>query len=192
MVEISLAVGDLEGSRAACRELSEIAEVLGTQVLAAMAGHARGAVCLAEGDAHAALQPLRHALRVWHDFGAPYLMARIRVLLARAYRQLGDADAAALEFRLARETFDRLGARPELACLDALGSRPEVVRGHGLTARELQVLRLLATGKTNKAIAGELSLSEKTIDRHVSNIFGKLDVPSRAAATAYAYEHRLV
>ena len=95
--------------------------------------------------------------------------------------------------------FVRLGARPDLAVLQALEEAldsPAVGRpprsAHGRTARELQVLRLVAQGKTNKAIAGELGLSEKTVDRHVSNIFNKIDVSTRAAATAYAYEHKLV
>jgi DNA-binding NarL/FixJ family response regulator len=63
---------------------------------------------------------------------------------------------------------------------------------HGLTARELQVLSLVAAGQTNKTIASELVLSERTVDRHVSNIFTKLGVSSRTAATAYAYKHQIV
>jgi DNA-binding NarL/FixJ family response regulator len=120
----------------------------------------------------------------------PYLAARVRVLVARCCRTLGDADGERLEIAMARASFEELGARPDLALLilpDAGPSRP-----HALTARELEVLRLLAGGHTNKAIAATLGLSEKTIERHVSNIFTKLDVPSRAAATAYAYEHRLL
>ena len=123
--------------------------------------------------------------------GAPYLAARLRVLLARACIALGDVEGAELESRCAHEVFARLGALPDLAQLEALG-RARDAPDNGLTERELQVLRLLATGKTNKAIARELALSEKTVDRHVSNIFGKTGVATRAAATAFAYERKLV
>lgn len=129
---------------------------------------------------------------MWHQVGAPYIAARLRVLVGLACRALGDEDGAGLELDAARAAFAELGAAPDLARMGALtgGARP--ARPHGLTPRELQVLRLVAAGKTNKAIAAELFVSEKTIDRHVSNIFGKLDVPSRTAATAYAYEHQLI
>jgi DNA-binding NarL/FixJ family response regulator len=155
-----------------------------------MAADARGAVELAAGRAETALEPLRRALRVWHELDAPYLAARVRVLIARACLALGDEATSKLERELARQVFERLGAGTDLAALDAA---PAAGRGpDGLTARELQVLRLVASGKTNKAIAKELFLSEKTVDRHVSNIFTKVNVASRAAATAYAYEHHLV
>jgi DNA-binding NarL/FixJ family response regulator len=112
--------------------------------------------------------------------------------MALACRALGDDDSAAMELEAARGIFERLGAAPDIARVDSL-ARP-VTHGdtHGLTPRELQVLRLVATGETNKAIAAELVLSERTVDRHVSNIFTKLGVSSRAAATAYAYEQQLI
>jgi DNA-binding NarL/FixJ family response regulator len=191
LVEIMLAAGEIDEARAGCQELGEIAAQFKTEILSAMAAHARAAVALAEGDARAALDPLHAALRVWQQVGAPYIAARLRVLLARACEALGDHDAAGLERDLARAEFERLGATPDLARV----AQPEKAApgaAHGLTRRELEVLRLLATGKTNKAIAKELFLSEKTVDRHVSNIFTKVNVGSRAAATAYAYEHRLV
>jgi DNA-binding CsgD family transcriptional regulator len=191
-VEILLASGTVEEAASACRELEEIAAVLQTEVLGAIAAHARGAVHLAQGDARAALEPLRHAFRVWHDLGAPYLAARLRVLVARACRELGDADSASLELGLARQVFERLGAGPDLAAITAPENPSVEPPQHGLTPRELQVLCLVASGKTNKTIAAELGLSEKTVDRHVSNIFVKANVSSRAAATAYAYEHGLV
>jgi DNA-binding NarL/FixJ family response regulator len=132
---------------------------------------------------------LRDAARAWQALDAPYETARTRALVGEACRALGDEDAAALEFDAARAAFRRLGAALELVELD----RPtRVVDDHGLTARELEVLRRVAAGATTKAIAAELVLSERTVDRHVSNIFAKLRVTSRAAATAYAYEHRLV
>ena len=115
----------------------------------------------------------------------------MRVLIGHACRALGDDEAAELEHEAARSVFERLGARPDLARLDAPSNAVQPASAHPLTARELQVLRLISTGRTNKEIADELCLSERTIDRHVSNILGKLDVPSRAAATAYAYDHKL-
>jgi ATP/maltotriose-dependent transcriptional regulator MalT len=191
-VEIALAAGEVEEARGACAELEAIAADFGTEVLGAMAAHARGAVELADGRAEAALEPLRRAFRVWHDVGAPYIAARLRVLLARACRALGDRDTATLELALARETFERLGAAPDLAALGAGGGREVRATRDGLSPRELDVLRLVASGKTNKVIARELCLSEKTIDRHVSNIFVKTGVASRAAATAYAFRNGLI
>jgi DNA-binding NarL/FixJ family response regulator len=142
-----------------------------------------GAVELSTGDARGALPDLRRALAGWQDIGGRYEGARVRLLIADACRALGDEDSAALELDAAREVFAALGAAP------AGRDRRDL---HGLTDRELQVLRLVATGQTNKAIADELVLSERTVDRHVSNILAKLRVSSRAAATAYAYEHRLL
>ncbi len=192
-VEIMLTVGDIQEARGASSELAEIAETFETDVLRAMAAQARGAIDLAEGDTRAALGPLRRALEGWRQVEAPYETACVRVLMGMACRSLGDNEAAELEFGAAKAVFEQLGAAPDLARTHALakGAAPDH-HHHGLTPRELQVLRLVATGKTNKAIASELCLSERTIDRHVSNIFTKLSVPSRAAATAYAYEHKLI
>ncbi len=149
-------------------------------------------MALADGDAAAALAPLRQAFAVWQQLGAPYLAARLRVLIGRGCRALGDDEGAALEREAARAVFERLGAAPDLARVDAEADGTPARHPAGLTAREVQVLRLVAAGKTNRAIARELFLSEKTVDRHVSNIFNKISVPSRAAATAYAYQHKLV
>ncbi len=198
-VEIMLATGDIDEARAASRELQDTAASVNTDVLAAIAGHARGSVHLAEGDAHGALDPVRRAFGIWQQIGAPYLAARLRVLLARACLALDDVEAVELELECANEVFERLGAKPDLAAVAALrlGMRNAATArvsasDHGLTERELQVLRLVATGRTNKVIARELCLSEKTVDRHVSNIFVKANVASRAAATAFAYERNLI
>jgi DNA-binding CsgD family transcriptional regulator len=188
-VEILLAAGDVEGARSACQELQALAEAFGTDVLRAAAAQTQGALALGQGDPAAAVGPLRQAFELWERLEAPYEAARVRVLVGQACRSLGDDEAAGLELDAARSVFARLGARPDLARLDAArtpGSPPGP-----LTPRELEVLRRVAAGQTNKHIAGELGLSERTIDRHVSNILGKLDVPSRAAATAYAYDHKL-
>jgi ATP/maltotriose-dependent transcriptional regulator MalT len=182
-VEIMLAGGDLDAARAAQGELEQIAAERPSDMLAAMLAHTRGAVALAAGDAGGALTQLRRALDGWHDVGAPYEAARVRLLLAAACAALGDEDSAGLARDAARDACEQLGAAlPQDRVRDA----------HGLTARELQVLRLVAAGATNKTIAAELVLSERTIDRHVSNILAKLRVASRSAATAYAYEHRLL
>jgi DNA-binding CsgD family transcriptional regulator len=195
-VEIMLAASDLGEARRASDELSALAKSFAMELLSAMAQHADGAVTLAEGDARRAIDPLRHARDAWQRVGAPYLSARIRLLMARALQALGDADGAALELGAARKIFVQLGAAPDVAAIEALSvpargdARPALP--HGLSVRELEVLLLVASGKTNRAIADALFLSEKTVDRHVSNIFVKLDVPSRAAATAWAYQHRLL
>jgi len=168
-------------------------------VLAAIAARAGGLVHLAEGEPHAVLEPVRRAFGIWLQLGAPYLAARQRVLLARACVLLGDVEGARLELDAAREVFEQLGARPDVVAVDSLLATLERHRkgaahavDHALTTRELQVLRLVSKGKTNKAIARELNLSEKTIDRHVSNIFTKANVSTRAAATAFAYEQKLI
>lgn len=191
-VEISLGANELDQARAASEELGAIAARFDSQVIGALAAQAQGSVRLTEGDAKGALAPLRAAFEVWQALGAPYRVARVRVALARACRALGDRETSELELEAAREVFEELGAAPELESLALLRGPAETAAHHPLTGRELQVLRLVAAGKTNKLIARELFVSEKTIDRHVSNIFSKIDVASRAAATAYAYEHGLV
>lgn len=191
-VEIMLAAGDIEQARGACLELEEIAKSFDSGVLDAMAAHARGAVELAEGDAQAALGSLRGAWKVWQRVEAPYMAARVRVLVGLACRALGDDEGCRLELEATRAVFEQLGAAPDLARIESLMRGAPPAHPHRLTSRELQVLHLVAAGKTNKAIATELYLSEKTIDRHVSNIFYKLGVASRSAATAYAYKHKLV
>jgi DNA-binding CsgD family transcriptional regulator len=190
-LEITLACGDLDEARRARDELHELAQAFDTNMLCAVAAQAEGAICLAEGHARAALDPLRRAFNLWERLEAPYEAARARVLIGQACRALGDDEAAELELKGAKSFFARLGARPDLDRLDAPRTRLPATSKPVLTARELQVLRLISTGRTNKAIAEELSLSERTIDRHVTNILTKLDVRSRTAATTYAHDHKL-
>jgi ATP/maltotriose-dependent transcriptional regulator MalT len=185
-VEIVLETGDLVTARAASDELSEIARVQRSEALTALAAHADGAVSLAEGDAGAALPSLRRAWEAWRELDAPYDAARARVLIAGACGALGDRDAAALELDAARDTFFRLGAVPDVHRLEP--RRDET----GLTAREVEVLRLVARGRSNNEIAGALVISERTVARHVQNIFAKLGVSSRAAASVFAAEHELL
>jgi DNA-binding CsgD family transcriptional regulator len=191
-VEIAVAAGELEEARAACSELDEVAGRHESAMLSAMAGHARGAVELTVGDSRAALAALRPAVQTWQELGAPYEAACARVLVALACRTLGDGDAAAVELEAARDVLERLGAAPDVAWVDSVARPTAPASAHGLTARELEVLRLVAAGKSNRAIASELVISEHTVARHVQSILGKLRVSSRTAAGAFAFEHQLV
>lgn len=189
-VDILLTTGDVEAAAAAVDELDEIAVAFGSPYLQAVAGTARGAVLLSAGDPAAASGALRRAWTSWCALPAPYEAARTRLLVGLACSRLGDHDGAELEWDGARRVFRELGAAPDLARLDEL-CRADSPMG-GLTGREVEVLVLVATGKTNRQIAAELVISEHTVRRHLQNIFGKLDLTSRAAATAYAYRHGLV
>ena len=191
-VEIALAAGDVSSARDAAEELSSIAAALEAPYLKAVSTQARGAVQLADGDARLALAALRRACEAWLGLEAPYEAARVRVLIGEACRELGDEDSSDLEFDGARHAFMGLGAAPDLAHVEDRSRKDAPLRVGGLTGREVQVLALVATGKTNRAIATELVISEKTVARHISNIFAKLGLSSRSAATAYAYEHGLV
>ena len=189
-VDILLAVGDVAAARDAARELGALAGEDDDGALCALAAHARGAVALAGGDPRDALVALRAAVRAWQALDAPYDVARARVLAGLACRALGDEDSAELELDAARAAFAGLGALPDLAELE--GTADAAAAAAGLSRREAEVLRRLAAGATNKAIAAELVLSVRTVDRHVSNIFAKLGVSTRTAAAAYAHEHRIV
>jgi DNA-binding NarL/FixJ family response regulator len=191
-VEIALASGDVAWARSAADELARLAAQGDVVLLNAMAAHAGGALSLAEGDARSALSAARRAWSLWQGLEAPYQAARARVVVGLACRSLGDEDAARMELDAARHVLQALSAGPDLARVESLAGRAPRKASGGLTAREVEVLQLVASGRTNRAIAGELFLSEKTVARHVSNIFAKLGVSSRAAATAYAYEHDLV
>ena len=191
-VEILLAAGDTTAAGAAAGELGEIAGRYGTPALLAQADQARGAVLLACRDAGAAVVALRGAWRAWRELEAPYEAARTRALIGLACRALGDEDAAAMELDAARSALAGLGAVGDLERLDRPAGPDGATWAGGLTGRELEVLRLVAAGATNHAIATRLHLADKTVHRHVSNIYSKLGVSSRAAATAYAYRHHLV
>jgi len=191
-VEVLLAAGDLDGALKACNELEATAAGYRSRMLAAVTAQSRGTVLVAADEPEDALPLLRQALEQWHGLDVPYEAARVLVLVGQASRVLGDEEGAQSEWATAREIFADLGARPDLERLDAL------VAGHadrdtcGLSGRQLEVLQHLAGGRTNREIADALVISHRTVERHVSDIFAKLDVSSRAAATAYAYEHDLV
>ena len=186
-VEIMLAVGDVEAARNACAELEELASGFESALLGAMVDHAKGAVHLAEGEPREALVALRKAMDAWHALDVPYETARTRVIVGEACRALGDEEAAALEHDAARSLFERLGATHDLV---RLGSAPK--GQHGLSPRELEVIRLVAAGRSNREIAASLVISEHTVARHIQNIYAKLGVSSRGAAAAFAYERDLV
>jgi DNA-binding CsgD family transcriptional regulator len=191
LVEIMLAAGNLDEARAAQRELDELAKRYESDMLNALVEHARGAVDLAAGDAAAALVSLRRSSRAWQELEAPYEAARARVLVGLACRALGDDEAFTLELDAARKAFDELGAVTDLAWVDSF-TRGSPDDRFGLTPRELEVLRLLATGQSNREIASALVISDHTVARHVQNILSKLDVRSRTAAGAFAFEHDLL
>jgi DNA-binding NarL/FixJ family response regulator len=189
LVEIEVAAGDSASARRAVEELRHATPGTATPMLDAAVDTADARVLLAEGRAADALEAARAAAHAWKVVGAPYEAARSRVLAGRALRALGEAEDARADLEAARAVFVELGAQPALADLAALmGDR----RAGALTPRELEVLRLVSTGLTNRGIGAKLSLSEKTVARHLANIFGKLGISSRAAATAYAYENGLV
>jgi ATP/maltotriose-dependent transcriptional regulator MalT len=186
-VEIALTMGELDEARAACRELRELALRYESAMLDAIVAHAEGAVGLADGNVSAALADLRRAQHIWLELDAPYEVARTRELIGRACAALGDDEASSLEIDAARELFERLGAAPDLARI-----APTAGPVHGLSERELEVLRLVAAGKSNREIASALVISEHTVARHLQNMYAKLGLSSRSAATAFAFEHELV
>ncbi len=191
LVEAQLAVGDRSGAREAAEQLGAIAADLDSPLLSGLAAQSIGAVLCAEGSAEAALSALRRAWQTWRDLDLPQLAAQCRSLVGRCLLTLGDDDAAQMEFDAARQAFTRLGALPDLARLEAI-ARASTPLPDGLTAREVEVVRLVAEGLSNRAIADRLFLSEKTVARHLSNVYLKLGITSRAAATAYAYDNGLV
>jgi DNA-binding CsgD family transcriptional regulator len=190
-VEIMLASRDVSAARLAADELIAMAARLDAPFIDALAADALGAVLLAENDPRRALASLRRAWTLWREFDAPYDASRTRVAIAVACRALGDIEGAAMELDAARQVFEQLGAASELARLEDVARQQALKTPSGLSVRESQVLRLVATGRTNRAIADELGISEKTVARHVSNIFVKLNLSTRAAATAYAFQHDL-
>jgi DNA-binding CsgD family transcriptional regulator len=191
-VEILLAAGDVTTARTASAELSEIALAFGAPMLAAASAHATGAVLLAERDIEGASTSLRQACRTWRELGMPYHEAQTCLLLAAICEKREDQDAYRLEIETARRIFTQLRAEPCLARIAEQSARASHQGISPLSEREAQVLRLLAAGKTNRAIADELYISEKTVARHVSNIFDKLGVSNRTGATAWAFQHKLI
>jgi DNA-binding CsgD family transcriptional regulator/tetratricopeptide (TPR) repeat protein len=192
LVEIALAAGELQAARSAAEDLASAAKELGAPYLHAIARQSVGAVLLAHGRAADALAPLREAERLWRELEAPYEGARARVLAARACLELGDEAGAQLELDAAAAALQAAGAAGDLDRIARLRQAPAASAQPPLTPREVEVLRLVAAGLTNRRIADRLGISEKTVARHVSNLFVKLGLASRSAATAYAFRHGLV
>jgi ATP/maltotriose-dependent transcriptional regulator MalT len=188
-VEIMLATGDLESARAGADELAAIAAEQQAPFFWALAAHRCGAVMLAQEDYRGALNQLRDASKRWQEIGAPYEAACVRILIAQAMQALGDDEGAALELDGARWALRQLGAERDVP---GLRDASEISAVAGLTARECEVLALLAAGKTNKQISSDLTISEHTVARHLQNIFAKLGVSSRTGAIAFAFENNLV
>jgi ATP/maltotriose-dependent transcriptional regulator MalT len=190
LIEILLAQGDVAGARKAADALAAIAAKMNTPYLAAASAHGEGAVLLAEGDAQAAQARLRQAWMRWQQLEMPYESACVRVLLGQACRRLDDPDTARTHFESARTVFERLEAAPALEQLERLSA--DAGADGGLSRREREVLALVAAGRSNRQIAAKLAISEHTVARHLSNIFDKLGVGSRTAASRYAHLHNLV
>ena len=188
-VEVLMATQQQNQAADLCAELASIAGSFGCPSIQARADRAAALVALESGDPGAATPLLRRARAVWEQLGARYETALCRVLVGRALRALGDDESAAAELVAARRSFAELGAAP--AEREAAALMATTYPG-GLTAREVEVLRLVAAGKTNPEIAALLFLSEKTVARHLSNIFTKLDVTSRTGAAAFAFEHHMM
>lgn len=191
-VEILVASGDLESARAAADELTEIATAIDAPSLLAISAQATGTVLFAEGKLQAALALLREAWAIWQQLETPYECARVRVLIGRVCQGLGDHETAQMHFHAARAVFRELGAAPNLLELERLMATRSDGPSDALTDREREVLSFVASGETNRQIAATLGISEHTVARHLSNIFDKLGVTSRTAASAFAHKHRLV
>jgi ATP/maltotriose-dependent transcriptional regulator MalT len=188
LVHVAIAAHDLERAAIAAAELDEIATTFGTASLQVAALAARGRLQLAQRDG-AAIATLTQAAEAWHRLDVPYEEATARTLLGQALRNDGDEIAATASFQAAARLFDQIGARLDTALVLGGGQRELPA---GLTPREVEVLQLITQGLTNNEIAERLSLSTKTVSRHLSNIFTKIGVSSRAAATAFAFENELV
>lgn len=191
-VEVLVAAGDLDAALAACSELERAAADYRSLMLDAATTYSRGVVQLAAGEPGDALPSLRQAMEKWRALDVPYEAARVQVLIGQASHALGDEEGARSEWEAARETFTGLGAQPDVARVDGLIEEKADRQTHGLSERQLEVLQHIAAGRRNREIADILVISRRTVERHVSDIFTKLDLSSRSAATAYAYEHNLV
>jgi ATP/maltotriose-dependent transcriptional regulator MalT len=192
VVRIMIAVKQIKEAREACNELFDIATKLDTPYLNGMSSYCQGAVFLAEGKIQHALEHLQNAIKVWNTLHLPYETARTTELKGLVYRELNDKDNADAELAAAKWIFEQLTAVPDLERINQLLIKKQDHEMHGLSLRELQVLRLVTSGKSNKSIGGELFISERTVDRHVSNIFNKFGVSSRVEAAAFALKSKML
>ncbi len=192
VVRIMIAVKKTEEAFEATKELGDIAKEFDAPYLFAMSSYCQGAVFLAEGSIQLALDHLQKALKGWNTLHLPYESALTRELKGLVYRKLKDKDNSDMELVAAKWVFEQLKAIPDLERITQLLNKKRHYETYGLTLRELQVLHLVVSGKTNKIAAGELFISERTVDRHVSNIFNKLGVSSRVEATAFVFKNKIL
>ncbi|MEP2772929.1 MAG: LuxR C-terminal-related transcriptional regulator [Fulvivirga sp.] len=191
VVQIMLAVKQTEVARKATEELFDIANKFDAPYLYAIVGHSRGCVYLNEGKLQLALEQLQKALDIWKHLDTPYESALTQEQIGLVYQKMNDIDNSTVELSTAQWIFEQLNAIPDLVRINKTLSKNSLNKTHGLSLRELQVLRLVAAGKANKSVADTLFISERTVDRHVSNIFKKLNVSSRVEATTFAIKHQL-
>ena len=189
VVDVAVEVDDVDAATQAADELAGMAQRWRTDGLRAAAAQAKGGVELAAGEPARAVAPLREAIRWWHELDAPYDGARARILLSEACTLLGDEDAGRLELDAAAATLERLGALVDLRRID--GRRPDAQPPGRLTPREAEVLAFVAEGDTNRQVAARLVISEKTVARHLANVYRKLDVSTRTGAAAWARRNGL-
>jgi ATP/maltotriose-dependent transcriptional regulator MalT len=189
LVHVAIAAGDIDAAEQAYDELERLNLRFATPMMGGATLVTRGRLQLALGDVDEARTTLRAALERWQALEVPYEQATAQTLVGEALRRSGDEAAATESFSAAAQLFEQIGAR--LEARRALASHRNI-HPAGLTDREVEVLRLIASGRSNPEIADELYLSVKTVSRHVSNIFNKIGVTSRSAATAFAFEHELV
>ncbi|MFE3457362.1 LuxR C-terminal-related transcriptional regulator [Nocardiopsis aegyptia] len=188
LAEVAHARGDLPGLKYAAAGLAEAAR---SDLEGAAADASTARLRLMEGRPEQALASARRACRTLAALGLPWEAARARMLVGSARAETGDVPGARVDWARARAEFAEVGARADAErAAGFLG--PSTPLPHGLTAREAEVLRLVATGGTNRSIADALHISEHTVARHLNNIFAKLGVSSRAAATAVAFQSHLV
>ena len=191
-VEIMLATGDIEMARKLCDELSGFAARHVSDAVEAASAEAIGDLSFAEGNLEGALPSYGRAAELWRDLHAPYRLSRLRLKIGQTCVALGDSEGACREIEAARDVFGKLGAEPDRKAAEALlRSLGKGVEGP-LTPRQTEILQLVAEGLTNREIAQRLGLSERTVDRHVSDTLTRIDVPTRAAATAFAISHGLI
>ncbi|GBF17976.1 MULTISPECIES: helix-turn-helix transcriptional regulator [Arenibacter] len=192
VVRIMISVNQTEEALSATKELCSIAKEFDAPYLYAMSSYCQGSVFFAKGNPQLALEHLQKALKFWKNLHVPYQSAYASELKGLVYRELNDQDNSEVELTAAKWVFEQLKAGPDLERINRLFHTQRHYETHGLTLRELQVMQRVASGKTNKSIAGELFISERTVDRHVSNIFNKLGVSSRVEATTCAIRNNLL
>lgn len=191
-VVIMIAAKQYEEAHEASMELCSIARDFNVPYLLAMCAYCHGAVLYAKGDFRSALEQLQKALKFWNALHLPYESACSREIKGLAYKELNDQDNSDAELMAAKWVYEQLGAIPDLERIKSLMNGEGTPETFNLSLRELQVLRQVASGKTNRSIADELFISERTVDRHVSNIFNKLGVSSRVEATAFALKNQML